>query len=88
MIKQDVRVAQYLQAWKDSTNVWKQRAACVSFVKLARHGKFNDDILGICAQTVRNPYRFVQLGTGWVLRELWLAAPRSSTSLSSAAAPC
>jgi 3-methyladenine DNA glycosylase AlkD len=25
---------------------------------------------------VKNPERFVQLGTGWALRELWLAEPR------------
>eukprot|EP01122_Echinamoeba_exundans_P003203 TRINITY_DN13334_c0_g1_i1.p1 TRINITY_DN13334_c0_g1~~TRINITY_DN13334_c0_g1_i1.p1 ORF type:complete len:215 (-),score=51.33 TRINITY_DN13334_c0_g1_i1:56-700(-) len=76
MIKQDANVVQHLKAWKSATNPWKQRAACVSFVKLARHGKFNDDIIDICATTVQNPYRFVQLGTGWVLRELWLADPK------------
>eukprot|EP01116_Phalansterium_solitarium_P022973 TRINITY_DN7811_c0_g1_i3.p1 TRINITY_DN7811_c0_g1~~TRINITY_DN7811_c0_g1_i3.p1 ORF type:complete len:305 (-),score=48.90 TRINITY_DN7811_c0_g1_i3:266-1180(-) len=62
-----------LLRWKDSENIWQKRASCVSFVKLARHGQFNETIFDICRTTVQHPERFVQLGTGWVLRELSLA---------------
>lgn len=68
--------ADRLHAWRLARdNLWKQRAACVSFVRLARFGEHSDTILSICEETVCNPERFAQLGTGWVLRELWLAEP-------------
>jgi 3-methyladenine DNA glycosylase AlkD len=52
-----------------------QRMAAVSFVWLARHGNVTNEVLRVCKSTVRNPERFTQLGTGWVLRELWLVEP-------------
>nr|CAG4711071.1 unnamed protein product [Naegleria fowleri] len=73
LIKRDSSLGQVVQQWKDSSNLWKQRSACVSFVKIAKHEEFNDIILDICKTTVQNKERFVQLGTGWVLRELSLA---------------
>lgn len=60
-------------SWKDSPSPWLQRAAALAFINEARHGLYNADILEVCETTVRNPHRFVQLGTGWVLRELSLA---------------
>jgi 3-methyladenine DNA glycosylase AlkD len=62
--------------WSRSGNQWRQRAAAVAFVNEARHGRHTAEILEVCARTVKNPERFVQLGTGWALRELWLAEPR------------
>ena len=62
--------------WSRSRNQWRQRAAAVAFVNEARHGRHTVRILEVCEQTVKNPERFVQLGTGWALRELWLAEPR------------
>jgi len=73
IIRNDSKVATKLSEWKDSTNLWRQRACCVSFVLLAKHGNFNDLIKEICESCVKNPERFVQLGVGWVLRELSLA---------------
>lgn len=59
-------------SWKSAENPWLQRASCVSFVNEARHGNYTDDILKVCHSTILNSHRFVQLGTGWVLRELSL----------------
>ncbi|KAG2389640.1 hypothetical protein C9374_014200 [Naegleria lovaniensis] len=73
LIKRDSSLGSIVQQWKDSSNIWQQRSACVSFVKIAKHGEFNDIIFDICSTTVQNKERFVQLGTGWVLRELSLA---------------
>jgi len=73
IIRSDSKVAQNLIEWKDSPNLWRQRSACVSFVLLAKHGQFNEIIKEICESCVKNPERFVQLGVGWVLRELSLA---------------
>jgi 3-methyladenine DNA glycosylase AlkD len=64
-------------AWSGSPNQWRQRASAVAFVNEARHGEYTAGILEVCERTVNNPERFVQLGTGWVLRELWLAEPRA-----------
>jgi 3-methyladenine DNA glycosylase AlkD len=59
--------------WRGARSPWRQRAAAVAFVNEARHGRYNSEILTICRSLVRNPDRFVQLGMGWVLRELFLA---------------
>jgi 3-methyladenine DNA glycosylase AlkD len=60
-------------SWKDSASPWLQRASAVAFVNEAKTGLYNAEILEVCGTTVRNRHRFVQLGTGWVLRELSLA---------------
>jgi len=61
--------------WSRSKNLWRQRASAVAFVNEARKGQHDDEIMEICERIVKNPERFVQLGCGWVLRELYLAAP-------------
>jgi 3-methyladenine DNA glycosylase AlkD len=66
-------MAPIVEEWKDADHMWRQRSACVSFVKIARHGAHNDRIITICKSVVMNNERFAQLGCGWVLRELSLA---------------
>jgi 3-methyladenine DNA glycosylase AlkD len=61
--------------WRNDSSLWMQRMAAVSFVCLARHGAVTAEVLKVCSTTIKNPERFAQLGTGWVLRELWLAEP-------------
>jgi 3-methyladenine DNA glycosylase AlkD len=56
--------------WRLASHPWRQRAAAVAFVHEARHGRYTREILTVCGALVRNPDRFVQLGMGWVLREL------------------
>lgn len=65
--------AELVESWKDCENTWRQRCACIAFVRIARHGQFNDTIINICEKVVTNQERFAQLGVGWVLRELSLA---------------
>ncbi len=72
MIPQDRKVVQTLISWKDAPSIWRKRVAAVSFVNLAKHGNYTAEIIKICDTIVKNPERFVQLGTGWVLRELSL----------------
>ena len=67
------KYALIIKTWKDSDCIWIQRSSCVSFVCLARHGMYNDIIIEICSKCIKNNERFVQLGVGWVLRELSLA---------------
>jgi 3-methyladenine DNA glycosylase AlkD len=45
----------------------------VAFVNEAPHGRYDREILAICRALLRNRDGFVQLGMGWVLRELFLA---------------
>ena len=67
---------EYIASWKDSKCLWLQRASCVAFVNLAKKGDkenfkgFIDILIEICKSTIKNPERFVQLGTGWLLREI------------------
>jgi 3-methyladenine DNA glycosylase AlkD len=62
-------------SWSRSGNPWRQRASAVAFVNEARHGEHTTDIIRVSERLVKNSHRFVQLGMGWVLRELWLAEP-------------
>lgn len=66
--------------WRRAPGLWRRRAAGVAFVNLAPQGDANFDgfvdlVLSVCETTVRDPERFAQTGTGWVLRELSRAAP-------------
>lgn len=65
--------AQKIVERKDSKFMRLQRSACVSFVRLGKTWNYNEEIVSICSTTIQNPERFVQLGTGWVLRELSLS---------------
>jgi 3-methyladenine DNA glycosylase AlkD len=69
----DAAMRKRIVSWSRSSNQWRQRAAAVAFVNEARHGQYDDTIIGICERIVTNPERFVQLGMGWVLRELSLS---------------
>ena len=44
--------------------MWRRRSSCVSFVKLARHGKYDKEVIEICSACVKSKERFVQLGVG------------------------
>lgn len=72
----DKSATRQIVSWRNDSSLWMQRMAAVSFVWLARHGQVTEEVLRVCKRTVKNPERFTQLGTGWVLRELWLAEPK------------
>jgi 3-methyladenine DNA glycosylase AlkD len=70
--------ARAIAAWRDAPGLWRRRAACIAFVPVAKRGDaafpgLTRLVLGVCERTVRDPERFAQTGTGWVLRELSLA---------------
>lgn len=70
--------ARAIAAWREADILWQRRAAGVAFVNLAKDGEanfagFTEMLLTVCAATVRDPARFAQTGTGWVLRELAVA---------------
>jgi 3-methyladenine DNA glycosylase AlkD len=67
-------------AWSRAANPWRRRAAAVAFVNEARTGDYDAAILHVCARIANDPDRFVQLGCGWVLRELWLASPDTTVA--------
>jgi 3-methyladenine DNA glycosylase AlkD len=72
-VKRDRAALERVVGWSQADYLWRQRASAVSFVNEARHGKYNDEIVRICQNIVDNDERFVQLGMGWVIRELSLA---------------
>lgn len=72
--------ARAIAGWQRARNLWRRRAAGVSFVAMAPDGDanfpgFTDMVLEVCDSTVGYPDRFAQTGTGWVLRELSKAEP-------------
>ena len=68
-----IELRRRIVSWRNAASPWLQRAAAVVFVNDAKTGLYTSEILEVCGTTVRNPHRFVQLGTGWALRELSLA---------------
>jgi len=40
IIKSDPKIVPFIVTWKDSSNLWKQRSSCVSFLKSAKQGKY------------------------------------------------
>jgi 3-methyladenine DNA glycosylase AlkD len=68
----DARARKRIITWSRAKNTWMQRASAVAFVNEARHGKYDDDVIDVCTRIVKTDERFVQLGCGWVLRELSL----------------
>ncbi len=73
MIRRDPTLCKSTYAWKNSSNIWLQRSSCLVYLPTARYGIHNEQIIKTCRVCVKSSERFVQLGVGWVLRELSLA---------------
>jgi 3-methyladenine DNA glycosylase AlkD len=58
-----------LKKWTSSENRWVRRAAAVTLILPARHGKFLKDVLEIAEKNISDKDEMVQKGTGWLLRE-------------------
>lgn len=57
-----------LKRWATSSNRWMKRAAAVSLIIPARHGKFLSDILEIADILLMDSDDMVQKGYGWMLK--------------------
>ncbi len=80
VVREGQPCATAIAAWSRADNLWRRRAAVVSFVNLAKHGdanftRFTDLVLGACTELVKSSERFAQTGAAWVLRELSRAEP-------------
>lgn len=58
-----------LNKWAHSPNRWMKRAAAVSLILPARHGKFLSDIFEIADTLLLDKDDMVQKGYGWMLKE-------------------
>lgn len=58
-----------LKQWAHSKNRWVRRAAAVTLILPARHGKFLKDILEIADILLLDEDDLVQKGYGWMLKE-------------------
>jgi 3-methyladenine DNA glycosylase AlkD len=58
-----------LKTWTRSENRWMRRAAAVTLIVPAKHGKFLVDALGIADLLLNDPDDLVQKGYGWLLKE-------------------
>jgi len=79
-----------LEAWgRDTAHPWKQRAAAVAFVPLARDAgaPHAAAALRVCDAVVRVDSRFPQLGVGWCLRELSVQHPAAALAFLRARLP-
>jgi 3-methyladenine DNA glycosylase AlkD len=58
-----------LKHWTQSENRWLRRAAAVSLIVPAKHGKFLDEVLEIAGLLLTDNDDMVQKGYGWMLKE-------------------
>lgn len=58
-----------LKEWTRSENRWMRRAAAVSLIVPAKHGKFQDDAIAIADLLLTDSDDMVQKGYGWLLKE-------------------
>jgi len=58
-----------LKRWTQSENRWMRRAAAVSLIVPAKHGKFLSDAIGIADLLLTDEEDMVQKGYGWLLKE-------------------
>ena len=58
-----------LKLWTQSENRWMRRAAAVSLIVPAKHGKFLDKSLEIASLLLIDDDDMVQKGYGWLLKE-------------------
>lgn len=58
-----------LRDWTRSGNRWMRRAAAVSLIIPAKHGRFLDESIGIARLMLTDDDDMVQKGYGWLLKE-------------------
>jgi 3-methyladenine DNA glycosylase AlkD len=58
-----------LKRWTQSENRWMRRAAAVSLIVPAKHGKFLNDAIEIATLLLTDADDMVQKGYGWLLKE-------------------
>jgi len=58
-----------LKRWTQLDNRWMRRAAAVSLIVPAKHGKFLDDVLEIADLLLTDDNDLVRKGYGWLLKE-------------------
>ena len=58
-----------LKRWTQSKNRWMRRAAAVSLIVPAKHGKFLDESMAIADLLLTDKDDLVQKGYGWLLKE-------------------
>jgi 3-methyladenine DNA glycosylase AlkD len=58
-----------LKRWTQSDNRWMRRAAAVSLIVPAKHGKYLDDVLEIADLLLTDTDDMVRKGYGWLLKE-------------------
>ena len=66
----------YLKKWAKSDNRWTRRAAAVTLIIPARHGKFLTDIFEIANILLTDKDDLVQKGYGWMLKAASQAYPQ------------
>ena len=69
IIEQYPEYTEELKRWTRSENRWMRRAAAVSLIVPAKHGKFLDESVEIADMLLTDTDDMVQKGYGWLLKE-------------------
>jgi 3-methyladenine DNA glycosylase AlkD len=74
-IKYNPELRHRLPPWTASENRWKRRAAAVSFLQEAKHGRHTEFIFDIAARLLADRDDMVEKGVGWLLKETYPMRP-------------
>lgn len=59
-----------LRTWVHAPSAWRRRMVAVTYTNEARTGRYDAEILEVVGALLGDHERFVQLGIGWLMREL------------------
>lgn len=76
IIIDDNSAAKIMVNWSKSEKKWAKRASIIAFVNLAIKYDFDNIIIEIASNLIKDDFRFIQLGVGWCLRNLGVKNPK------------
>ena len=68
LVEKEPELISDIKKWTKSKNRWVRRAAAVTFILSARHGRFIDDVFEIADSMLADADDMVQKGYGWALK--------------------
>lgn len=76
LVEKEPELTRELKKWTKSKNRWVKRAAAVTFIISARHGRFHDDVFEIADALLTDTDDMVQKGYGWALKAAGESDPK------------
>jgi len=70
LLEKHPKLIKEIKTWANSSNRWKRRSSCVSFIIPAKRGLYLEKIFEIAKELAYDDDDMVQKGCGWMLKDL------------------